>query len=414
MDSGSYLNTERCAEILNRASLDARYLGLIPSDALVDRRNDEPTIYLNAEEDAGGIEFAGGLDDYMPPSFTVPRLELNLPTIAQRYHLEIWCEKSTMNDVLVPLCERFGINLVTGVGELSHTRCVQLVERAINSGRPVRILYISDFDPAGASMPVAVARKIKHLLHQGGQDLDIQVRPVVLTFDQCRQYRLPRTPIKESEHRGAAFEARFGEGATELDALEALHPGELERILTREINRYFDDDLDGLIDEVGEEVQADLDDINDKVRQHHAKAIKALEAERKQLLAAIKAFEKKTKPVMAAIEADLEAEAPDLDSYSWPEPDDGDEDDDPLFNSTRDYLEQIDRFKAHQGKSTEARERRKPTKTARVCPVCKKTFLAANPRATTCSEKCRGEKNRARNSELQRQRRAKRRAPKAT
>ena len=131
---------------------------------------------------------------------------------------------------LMPLGVRYGINIVTGVGELSLTRCIELVARARASGRPVRILYVSDFDPGGMSMPVAVARKIEFYVRSHDETLDIQVRPVVLTEEQCIEYRLPRIPIKASEHRGAKFEERFGEGMTELDALEALHPGELQRI----------------------------------------------------------------------------------------------------------------------------------------------------------------------------------------
>jgi hypothetical protein len=34
----------------------------------------------------------------------------------------------------------------------------------------------------------------------------------------------------------------------------------------------------------------------------------------------------------------------------WPEPRDADEDYDPLFDSTRDYVEQINRYKEHQDK----------------------------------------------------------------
>ena len=91
-----------------------------------------------------------------------------------------------------------------------------------------------------AALPehIAVARKIEF----AQQDLDVTLDPVVLTEEQCRDYRLPRTPIKDSERRGARFEARFGAGATELDALEALHPGELARIVSREIERFIDPD----------------------------------------------------------------------------------------------------------------------------------------------------------------------------
>jgi hypothetical protein len=222
-----YENTVECFMFLNGASRDARYLGLVQVRDLVDRRNDEAVINLPDDDETSATIFTGGgLHDYVPPSFETPRLRIDPPVIPQRFHVEIWCEKSTMNDVLMPLGERYGVNVVTGIGELSLTRCAELVDRA-KASRPVRVLYLSDFDPAGASMPVAVARKIEFMLRSEGHDLDIQVRPIVLTHEQCRQYRLPRTPIKASENRAARFEARFGEGATELDALEALHPGEL-------------------------------------------------------------------------------------------------------------------------------------------------------------------------------------------
>jgi hypothetical protein len=182
-----YLNTEECARYLNETSRDARFLDLINASDLVDRRNDEPVIYLPSEAaDDAFVAAEGGLLEREPLGFVIPRLTVYPPTIPQRFHVELWCEKTTMNDVLMPLGQRYGINVITGPGELSLTRCAELVKRAIASGRPVRILYISDFDPGGMSMPVAVARKIEHELYkQGLHDLDIQVRPVVLTHEQC-------------------------------------------------------------------------------------------------------------------------------------------------------------------------------------------------------------------------------------
>ena len=80
-------------------------------------------------------------------------------------------------------------------------------------------------------MPVAVARKIEFAL-DGATDLDIKLDPIVLLPRAVRASTGCRgRPIKETERRGALFESRFGAGATELDALEALHPGELARIV---------------------------------------------------------------------------------------------------------------------------------------------------------------------------------------
>jgi hypothetical protein len=87
-------------------------------------------------------------------------------------------------------------------------------------------------------MPVSVARKIEFLVRRDGHNLDIRLKPLVLTAEQVARYRLPRIPIKVSDQGKARFEAQHGEGAVELDAIEALHPGELARIISARLNAY--------------------------------------------------------------------------------------------------------------------------------------------------------------------------------
>jgi hypothetical protein len=55
-----------------------------------------------------------------------------------------------------------------------------------------------------------------------------------------------------------------------------------------------------------------------------------------------------TTPVLRKIQKDLDSQAPDVDLYDWPEPAGGDEDPDPMCDSTRSYLDQIARYKEHQ------------------------------------------------------------------
>jgi hypothetical protein len=356
---------------------------LIDVEDLVDRKNPEAVLNFK-ESEPGEIGHRGGLD-IIEPTFEIPRLVVFRPVIAQRYMVEMWCEKSTMNDILMPLGERYGVNVVTYTGESSHIRCAELVRRARASGLPVRILYVSDFDPAGDSMPVAAARKIEFDIRKLAPDLDVQVRVIALTHDQCIEYRLPRSPIKEGERRAGRFEERFGEGATELDALEALHPGELERILTREIERYYDTSLDDQIADVATEIASELHDITRQVHKAHAEDIAKLKAERKTVIAAIKSFKRKAAPILRKIKTDLSAKAPDVDQYDWPEPEDGDEDPDPMFDSTRSYLDQIERYKKHQDKPIKAPERKKLDQYTCTCEVCGESFQAARPKARACS-----------------------------
>jgi hypothetical protein len=371
-DSKPYLNTDNCYKKLNVASQDARYLGLVSVDHFDDRRNDAPIEHLRDLESGSSTFLVGGgyetieLDLQLESSLPAhPWFHFIPPAINnQRYHVELWCEKSTMNDILVSLARSYGLNVVTASGEMSITHCWKLVQRAVASKRPVRILYISDFDPAGRGMPAACARKIEFFVQRDHPDLDIQLRPVALTHEQCQRYQLPRTPIKD-EARAERFELQYGEGATELDALEAIYPGALRRILMCEIERYCDTGLSGKIARVAD-FRHQLQQVADDVLSRHIDEREEIEAEHDDLIdqcnAALAEFQEpldqldeRFRHLQRAIAKDLRNEAPDPDDIEWPEPEEGDEDDNPLFDSTRDYLDQIERYKAHQGKSTTER-----------------------------------------------------------
>jgi hypothetical protein len=360
-DGKPYLNTDTCWNSLGEASKKARYLHEVDADEFDDRRNPDPIdhtyrvdtdpfVYLTNRE-----PFAATL----PPFPDLPSFELFGYEAEQRYHLELWCEKSTINDVLEPLAREYGAVLQTGVGELSITRTLRLVQRIAERDKPARIFYISDFDPAGQSMPVAVATKVEFFLQDLGIEADIRIFPVALTQQQCIDYRLPRTPIKDTELRAARFEERFGEGATELDALEALHPGELARLLRAELDRYFDHDLDRRMRQAREELAADLESAGEAAAAPHEAEIAALHAEYEQFRSQ---FEALLGPWMARYEAvrlavieAMEDAQPDLTDYPIPEPEEADEDGvDPLFDSYRDYEEQLAAFKEFQGKEAPA------------------------------------------------------------
>ena len=55
-------------------------------------------------------------------------------------------------------------------------------------------------------------------------------------------------------------------------------------------------------------------------------------------------------PLWAAITEDLQVRTPDLDEYEVPQAEEAEELGEGLYNSTRSYLEQIEVYKAFQGK----------------------------------------------------------------
>lgn len=242
-----YENTDNDWNLLVLASKYARYLGLVPVENIIDRRNPDPQVNAHNWKHQTPSKVKDSIDEENIIEGIVSQFVCYNPCETQAYLLEVWCEKSTMNDILVPLCSKYGMNLVTGLGELSITAVYQLAERIVSSNKPVRIIYVSDFDPAGEGMPISAARKIEYFVRTYNLTQDIKLIPLLLTAEQCEQYSLPRAPIKNPRNnhqsymaRKKKFESRHGSGATELDAMEALYPGEMAKIIETAIEPYFD------------------------------------------------------------------------------------------------------------------------------------------------------------------------------
>jgi len=351
-----YENTERCWDFLNQASKMARYLRLVDPGAFNDRRNPDAMVFTEYRNYHPQVRARLGLwrDDLKLPDFPgLPSYTIEDFASDQAYHLEIWCEKSTMNDVLVPLCRRYGAVLQTGLGELSITATLAAVHRLEQANRPARIFYVSDFDPAGQSMPVAVSRKMEYFVRVLALDVDVRLFPVILTREQVRHYQLPRTPIKETERRRESFEDRHGQGAVELDALEALYPGELQDILSRYIQMYFDASLYDRTQEARAEVERHVSAIWQQVTGRYSEEVASLLAEYQQLEqdfgGRMSSYADRLRQLWHAIHVELGVSAPDV-AGIVPLPYPGTEIDSGLLNTERDYFEQVESYKVFQGR----------------------------------------------------------------
>jgi hypothetical protein len=372
-DGAAYENTENCWNRLCCASAAARYLGLVDPEAFEDHRNPDPHVFVSGrpweEEPSWHID---------EPVFVLPNVQIALnidlslprPSVSgynydirhQPYQLELWVEKSTMEDVLLPLARELGMNVVTGLGFQSITSVIAFLHRAAGGGRPARILYISDFDPAGADMPPAVARQIEFWLHNYAPEADIALQPLVLTRSQVQEFQLPRIPVKDTDRRKANFEDRYGEGAVELDALEALHPGELAAIVRRAVAPYRDTGLVWRLDQARRDAEAEVTDIWDDAVAPYADELTAIEEELRSLVVSYKdqlrvigsELHDKLAPyhgrlgelrqAINAVADDLEVELPDR-----PEPRAAAADEEGwLYRSSRDYLAQIAVYKARR------------------------------------------------------------------
>lgn len=388
-----YQNTEKDWAYLCNAGKWSRYIGSVSPQAFVDRRNPdavkfadwhryggdpEPGYEADETWDADEYELPNlpeldELPEYIPSS---PEFDVRgYRNLFQGYHIELWVEKSTMNDVLTPICRKYNANLVTGAGEMSITSVVDFIKRVRSSERPARILYISDFDPAGLGMPISVARKIEFFQRQNGDgELDIRLQPVVLTSEQVAEYGLPRVPVKDKDLRKANWEKDHGEGQVELDALEALHPGALADIVTDAILNYYDPTLQDRADETRQELEETLGDECAEVTGRYQDQLDKLDNDYYALVGDFDATREKFNELVAVFQPEIDAHQKRLDEikeradelftsiggelqsvdldldedYPLPETELPDESNSLLYISGRDYFDQLAAYKQHR------------------------------------------------------------------
>src|SRR5215212_5325678 len=292
------------------------------------------------------------------PSLEIPEPSLDLPELSptgytyqnemQRYHVEVWAEKTTMDDILVPLCTQTAANYVSGAGYLSITAMVKLLRQRVHElEKPCRVLYVSDYDAAGKNMPRQMARQMQFWIDRYAADYDIRVEPIVMTAEQAAKY--PAAPDT---------------GAVELDAMEALEPGKLARIVRRSIAPFRDKELRRRVTDAEQEAGEVLDEEFDAVCEDElselrvigAEATQVYERHRETLERVAEDIDRELEPLRERLHEversitdkllyDLEPDLPDLpEAVQAP---DG-EDEGWLFDARRDYLEQLAYFKRSQ------------------------------------------------------------------
>ena len=141
-------------------------------------------------------------------------------------------EKSSLGEVLRPIVKRVGGELLLPSGECTDTMIAELANRADNDGRPLVVLYFSDFDPSGYQMPISVSRKLQALRDLCYPNLRFEVHPVALKLEHVIELDLPSSPLKETEARADKWREIMGREQTEIDALAALRPDTLQQIAT--------------------------------------------------------------------------------------------------------------------------------------------------------------------------------------
>lgn len=282
----------------------------------------------------------------------------------QPYLIEIWSEKSGDADIIRSVATATGVNYQPGVGYQSITNIKQMLRRVAEHEKPAVILYISDYDDAGQNMPVQVGRHSQFAAWEL-EDVAGEVAPEVivdsaaLTAELVEELDLPPIP---------------GTTKREIDALEALHPGRLSRILRDRIAELQDSGLHRRVRRAEYEAQMEVQGRLDEITESHEERIGEIQQEAREVVERYQRYyqilgEKvaqryenlaqryerhmsELREELNEIEETLgqEIEELDVDLPEIPEPETNLPERDWLFDSRRDFWEQTIRFRKAQGK----------------------------------------------------------------
>ena len=236
----------------------------------------------------------------------------------QTYHLEIWCEKNSMGFIIEPICRRLGAAYQPLVGQSSVKKVDMLARRVIRAaeaGKKIRIWYIADWDRYGWSMVTAVARKLEFIMVDEGIKANVRLTRLALNDNQIEKYNLPKAP-------------KLGEAVVELDALEAIRPGELGKMIKNALNPYMDNQSPRIVQEENAKMEAKL--------------TKMLEQELRPAL-------KKALENVSLDDVDIDVHDVIDPEFTPPERDhEVDEDNDWTYDSNRDWFSQLEEFRKYK------------------------------------------------------------------
>jgi arsenate reductase-like glutaredoxin family protein len=240
----NYKNTyEDWTWLTTVAGKAARWLGYVPFDQIVDKRNAAPIIHRRARENLDAWADASLDIDFPDEVGPIPVSTGFVPR--QPYQFVIFGEKASLEEVVLPLAERFEADLYLVTGEISDTYIYQIAKDAVADGRPLIVFTLSDADPSGWQMPVSIGRKLQAFQDLLFPTLKFELVTAALTIEQVNHLNLPESPLSPKEKRADKWRDAHGIEQTEIDALTTPErQDDLRQIINDAFIPYFDFDLE--------------------------------------------------------------------------------------------------------------------------------------------------------------------------
>lgn len=113
---------------------------------------------------------------------------------------EVWAESRSIASVMLADCKDLAVDLYPcgGFTSLSFVHAAAQFHNANPDKRPLVIVYVGDYDPAGVLIDVALQRELRE--HLRG-DIELDFRRIGINEEQVELYDLPTKPRKDGDKR---------------------------------------------------------------------------------------------------------------------------------------------------------------------------------------------------------------------
>ncbi len=146
------------------------------------------------------------------------------------YRCEVWAESRSIASVLLSDCRELAVDLYPcgGFSSLSFVHEAAEMHNRLDDGRPLVILYIGDFDPAGVLIDRALERELRTHLRA---DITMDFRRIGINEEQVQEYGLPTKPRKAGDKRSQHVTCTVEAEAMPAHVLRGILRAEVEALL---------------------------------------------------------------------------------------------------------------------------------------------------------------------------------------
>ena len=146
------------------------------------------------------------------------------------YRCEVWAESRSIASVLLRDCRQLAVDLYPcgGFSSLSFVHAAAQQHNDRPDTRPLVVLYVGDYDPAGVLIDQSLQRELRQHLRA---DIELSFKRIAINEEQIGAYDLPTKPRKEGDKRSLQVAHTVEAEAMPARDLRAILRLEVETLL---------------------------------------------------------------------------------------------------------------------------------------------------------------------------------------